>query len=479
MVTRALAIAALLATGCDYLTSGFITNDFSGDAKPVYVDTSSGAVRLGVDDGTGPRAAVLDVLSPVTLVDPGAGVSPSILEEDLLLLGARPPGGGAFDVPRARLVQHQVLQLHPCSDDTCAVGPDASPTAFSAIVGMDAFASDALRFDLAPAAGGSDQLFILPDVAGDETTRSKACDAVLPRPFRGGGTMIIGGTELTFTNWRIALDTCLAPDPEETTALNAQGADTLLVLSTGIGISLLDETAYTRYAQANAMKAKSLAAVEQGPMVTVDIASGPVSGWYAWLPPRTATQTGVTLPVLAIAADSTTDPRGPCRQVYANHLLTKRTCNPDNDPSGKCPCQSGKTCTAPAVLELSPYDAQTTDPTGPCYTPPGIAPATGCMKVLVVSDDNPTLQALRTELRPDQPEVDGILGADALRTLELDVDYAHDRLLGRCASPSALPNPLSDSLPTGATCIARPELSDPKYRQSLQNCLVHPVMPIR
>ena len=28
--------------------------------------------------------------------------------------------------------------------------------------------------------------------------------------------------------------------------------------------------------------------------------------------------------------------------------------------------------------------------------------------VLVVSDDEPTLQSLRTELRPDQPEVDGI-----------------------------------------------------------------------
>ena len=458
MVGRGLALAALAAASCNYVTSGFVTNDFSGDPDPVVVDTSSGAVVLGADDGRGVRPAVLDLLSPVTLLDPGPSSSASITTEDLELLGALTPGG-ALDVPRARLVDQQVLTLHPCSDDSCTVGPDLTPTEFSALIGMNGFASDAVRFDLAPAQGaGTDELFILPDVAGDETTRSKACDAVLPRPFRGGGTMYVGGTEVAFTNWRIALDVCLAPDPDEQKAQSTRGADALMILSTSIAPSLLDETAYARYVQVN----PAAPALDPSQLTTIDMPSGPIAGYLVTITPQPVP--GQNLPVLAIAGDSTTDPRAPCRQVYANHLLAQRDCQPSDIPNNNCPCDNGKThCTAPAVIEL--------------------APAAG-LPVLVVASDYLTLppalqtagknaqdmlQALRTELRPDQPEVDGILGTSALRTLELDVDYAHDRLLGRCADPTASP----------PTCVARPELSDDKYRASLDACLAHPVGPIR
>ena len=37
---------------------------------------------------------------------------------------------------------------------------------------------------------------IFPDIAGDSTRRSEACDAVMPQPFRGGGTLILGGAEV-------------------------------------------------------------------------------------------------------------------------------------------------------------------------------------------------------------------------------------------------------------------------------------------
>jgi hypothetical protein len=89
-----------------------------------------------------------------------------------------------------------------------------------------------------------------------------------------------------------------------------------------------------------------------------------------------------------------------------------------------CPCKNGDAfCNVPAILEL---------------TPPG------GIDVLVVDDTDPTLQALRTELRPDQPEVDGILGTNVLRGAEIDVDYPHDRLIARCP---------------GGNCSARPGLA--------------------
>ncbi len=44
------------------------------------------------------------------------------------------------------------------------------------------------------------------------------------------------------------------------------------------------------------------------------------------------------------------------------------------------------------------------------------------------------MQTVRAELRPDQPEVDGILGTSALAALEMDVDYPHDRVLARCTT---------------------------------------------
>jgi hypothetical protein len=87
-----------------------------------------------------------------------------------------------------------------------------------------------------------------------------------------------------------------------------------------------------------------------------------------------------------------------------------------------------------------------------------LQPATG-IDVLIVDDDNPTLQALRTELRPDQPEIDGILGTQAVLATELDVDYPHDRWLARCLIPGA------------PGCTARPALPERTDRDHVQGCL--------
>jgi hypothetical protein len=277
---------------------------------------------------------------------------------------------------------------------------------------MDAFASDALRVRLE-----TNELFILPDIAGDDTRRSAACDAVLPQPFRGGGTLILGGAEVRFPNRRIAIDACLAPNPDPSLPQRDRGVDALLVLSTALSTSLLNESAYARYREVFPAEPALEALAED----TVFLPSGPVTGRLTFLPS------------IALVGNLSSSPRAPCRQVYASHLLEGGSCRPGFD----CPCEDGeKFCDAPAIVELAP---------------PGRLP------VLIVPDSNRTLQALRTELRPDRPEVDGILGTSALAAIELDIDYAHNRLLARCADRT--------------TCGARVILADAEARNYLISCL--------
>src|SRR5204862_7118211 len=94
----------------------------------------------------------------------------------------------------------------------------------------------------------------------------------------------------------------------------------------------------------------------------------------------------------------------PCRQLYAHRLFSalgpiqSADCAGSGQTGGDqidCPCKDGSSfCAVPATFELAPQ---------------------GGVDVLVVDATEPTLQALRTELRPDQPEVDGILGTHVFR----------------------------------------------------------------
>jgi hypothetical protein len=447
MVARAVACAGAMALalgGCTLITDSFLTNDFSGDPFPVNVDTTTGAIIVGMRrPGLGDRPAVLDLLSPFTVIDQKATNDPSVSYVELTLLGGRDPGAPldlATAVPRAVFPDAQLVALHPCACDAgdpdcgpgqCSVGAPGAVQSFQGIIGADVLAGDAVRLRL-----GDGQLFILPDVGGSDRGRSLDCDAVFNSPYRGGGTLVASGTELPFGNRRITLQACLGqdPDPGSTPAiatLSQNGTNALLVVSTSIGISLLGEAAYQRYLLAHP-SAPPLAMLTPG---SVFLPSGPIAGRRA------------TVDRLALVAASTSNGLAPCRQLYAHRLLTTHKlsdaqCRRDGDGKSEldCPCKDASTsCAVPAILELTP--------------PAGI-------DVLVVSDDDPTLQALRTELRPDQPEVDGILGTDVLRGAEIDVDYPHDRVLARC--------------PAGS-CSARPQLAQDGDVCQINRCITHDV----
>jgi hypothetical protein len=412
-VAFVLALGATTAAGCDLITSSFEENDFSGDPFPTNVGSANGALIVGVEIAglPGARTAVLDVLSPFTVLDKGAGAAAAIDSADVTMLGARTPGG-PLDLPRAVFPARQVMTLHPCADPACAVGDPAAPQGFDVVLGQSAFTGDALRLHLS-----NDTIFVLPDIAGSEIHRSRSCDAVLPSPFRGGGTVVVGGTEVGFGNLRIAIDACLAPNPNPLLTQNARGVNALFVMSTAIGVSIIDEALYARYRDVFPTEPEVTALPES----SVLLPSGLVVGRLT------------SIPSIALVGNSSSNPRAPCRQMYASHLLAKQDCEVGND----CPCGVGPSfCSVPAVVELAPAAR---------------------IPVLVVPNSNETLQALRTELRPDRPEVDGILGTSAFRDVEIDIDYTHDRLLARCIDRE--------------TCRARTVLADRQNRTFLNGCL--------
>ena len=419
MVSRVPALAAMLAlcTGCDLITESFATNDFSGDPFPIHVDTRSGAVMFGLRAQGVDHAAVLDVLSPLTLIDPGPQVKATIGTEDVTLLGDREGFPGDPVVPRARLDAQQVLRLHPCASEApfCRVGVvGRTEVELSAIVGADALAGDALRMRL-----GEDRVFVLADIGGTNADRTRACDAVFPQPFRGGGTLVVADTEVPFAGRRITMQACLDPDPLAPVQVN-RGADTLFAMSSSIGPSLLSESAYERYRHSQ-LTSTPLSLL---PEAEVLLPSGPVRGRLA------------TIRSIALVARASSDPLAPCRQVYAHAFLLGGDCLRINDTED-CPCEDNNDqfCSVPANVHVEP--------------------AAG-IELLVVPDDTPTLQALRTEFRPSLQEIDGILGTGVLRDLELDVDYPHNRVLARCTTPS---------------CDTRPALEDEDDRQRISTCL--------
>ncbi|MFT3699584.1 MAG: hypothetical protein QM831_40930 [Kofleriaceae bacterium] len=422
---KLLALVALC--GCNYLTSSFTVNEFSGDPFPTTVETESGALVMGMGlPGETIHTAVLDILSPFTVIDLGPNAQPQIEEPQLVLYGES--GSGAFDLARAEVDQPDVLLIHPCDDNTitCSVGTPDAPRDYNAIVGMNAFAGDALRLRLAPdPLVGTDTIFVLPDIAGSEPSRTIACDAVFPAPYRGGGTAIVGGTEYTFASSRVTIDACLAPNPDFSIPQSERGVDALFVASTAIGISLLDRSAYDRYREL----VTTAPEYDALPDSTVLLPDGPISGKLT------------NIPTMDFAGKSTSNTRSPCRQVYASRKMLEGNCLAGDD----CPCttddpNNGTYCGVPAIIELAP-------PAG--------------FDVLIVDDNDATIQSLRTELRPDQPELDGILGADALRLLEVDLDQPNGRLLGRCQDPT-----------DRTTCAIRPEiLNEDDNRGQVKLCI--------
>lgn len=415
----------------------------------VPIDTSGGGLQVQVSAGAGPTlTASVDTFSPFTIIDRSTPGEPAgeVKREVVNVAILAQNNDGEF-ATRARFTGVEALASHPCQNspedvvnEACLIGLSGNTRAIDAILGADVLSRNAVRIDFT-----ADTMSFFPDIAGDAGERGAMCDAVIGQPFQGGGTVVIGGAEVSIPARRIAIDGCFFVDPCDGTEGGdgcdafcgapqpmgtQQGVASLFVISTGLAITIVNRTTYDRYRYMHELNGTDPLPPDLGSSppaaeeATLYLPSGPIAGYR------------VTMTDLALVAESS-DERGPCDERYANDYLSRRSVC-ETPGSVDCPCADGNDfCRASAVAELSG--------------------ATADFDVLVVSDNEQTLQALRNELRPESPEVSGILGVNALEALEIDIDYPNNRLLLRCSDSNG--------------CTIRPQVLSQSNLELTRDCL--------
>ncbi len=380
-----LAALALLAAGCEDEPRAI-------DPFPIRFDDGRGVVVIGADVGDGVVPAVLDTLAPVTVIDPlAAGRTvgdPRRRRVEVTLFGL--DQNGMPSVPRARFPDTSAIETHPCGGDTlCRIGAGPSAVEFGALLGTDILGRASMRLDF-PAR----ELRFFPEMAGTEADLTSDCQAVFSSAFAGGGTILVGGTEVPYSGRRAVIGACL--DREDASDEVDRGIDALMAISTGTGMSLLAASAYDRYAAYTGAPPRDDLIAGQ-----LYLASGPTDVVF--------TEIGRAALVGSLSDES--GERGPCRELYLNRLMSVDACNQGG--VAPCPCpDNDRFCRTAAAVDL-----------------------TGPIAVAVVPDDHPLLQSLRDELRPERPELDGVLGASALSRLRVDLDYPNGRMVARCRVP--------------------------------------------
>jgi hypothetical protein len=365
------------------------------DPFPVLVDFQVGVPRLQAElpeiAGFGVAEAVLDTGSPLTLVDgePQARQRTSV---DLIAKG----------VPRARWLAGIVLRT-PLG----GVGFDGGARVDAkVIVGADFLRQLDTRLD--PAA---DRLFFFPNLAGDDDALGRACSAVFPVSQTGGGELVVGADTLSYPATRIVLGACINPDPPVAGGrpLGA-GADVLLLLTTGLPMTVISETAYDRARKSTDPPAASLTQTE-----VLHMPGSP--------PGATVTVKLASLDAVALVAELGEN-RGPCAELLGSRMMDLGGCRAGE----RCHCGGAtRACAAGASVERQ-----------------------GPLVVAVLSDADPALQGLRAELAPGLADVDGFLGMDLLAQQVTDLDYPGARVVIRCNA----------SAETAGTCVARPNIKD-------------------
>ena len=383
------------------------------DAYPVpLVNGPRGELLVRVETPAGVGLALVDPGTPVSFWNV-AGIAPNVVRRDVRLLGpARADGHSPL---RARFHDAQMIEasLGVLSDGSI----DGTPLAPAAIVGADLLAQFSVEFGFA-----APELTFWPRQAANDGFLGEAGYAVLRVPRRGGGRLDLLGPRdwigrrapVEVAPSRLLLRACAAPsafrreDPlplqcpagDQYLPPNKTGSDLSLLLATGVGPIVLGRTAWERISRA----LSGAPTLEQRPLY---LASSPT--------PIPATWTSIPrLALIDREADLADDP-GPCAELgrsrRTEQVELRQSLNQDL-PEAACafPCDRSSpdkvfAQNSAAYLELE-----------------------GALEVAVVEDTTPFLQALRAEVRPAGPEVDGVIGARALAGTQLEIDYVSSDL---------------------------------------------------
>jgi hypothetical protein len=422
---------------------------------PIPVDMDGGVVmvKLGIDGIEGTMPAVIDTMSPLTVVDGVAMGDPPPRPErrrrelTIYSAGQLDDAGMPVSVPQARFGGIDTFDLHPCAgadaagSGPCQLGFDGATREIHAILGADLWSRVAIRFSFAKRL-----ISLFPDISGDNLNRALLCEAVFPAPFYGGGTLVISGAEVSFIGYRLAVGACLLAEAEASGAAllacpptdddpgprptlpRAQGAvSALFLISTGLPISLVSESFHARYLAACAALGVACDTTLGAPE-TLHIASGPI------------TVRRTTITNLALVSEYSNE-RGPCQELYTNAFMLRcvdlpedAECCGDSKNERRDGCRDSTELLCPCEYKEGDEERRTFCRSG------AVAAVDHVVPVAVVPDTDPLLQALRDEIRPALPELDGILAPSALESLEIDVDYPNNRMIVRDPSPVEQPD---------------------------------------
>jgi hypothetical protein len=173
-----------------------------------------------------------------------------------------------------------------------------------------------------------------------------------------------------------------------------RGIDLSLLFSSGVGPLVLSQAAWTRVAT----KLTTAPAMTSAPLYVATWPT-PIAASWATIP-RFALVDGFEPP--------STGDEGPCvdlgRARRIEWIATQQQAHPDLAACVEA-CDTDPTNTSDALNSAA-------------YIELG-----GAIPVAVVADEEPYLQALRFDIRPEGPDIDGVVGAGALGVSRVEVDY--------------------------------------------------------
>ena len=251
--------------------------------------------------------------------------------------------------------------------------------------------------------------------------------AVLRFSLFGGGEVTAEGDPdflgqrgpLVLEPTRVVFRTCAVPKPflptdardttccKETDAERLKtGVDLALMLDTGVGPLVLSRSAWTRVLAALAAQGDP-AAMPAEMSGTLNIAT--------WPTPIAAILS--TIPRFALVDNETggaTDP-GPCVELGRSRRIEQVEVVVQAAEAAQ---MATDVCTQPCDNDVREPDKS--------QNSAAYVELNGSIAVAVIADEEPYLQGLRFDVRPEGPELDGVIGAGALGRSRVEIDYASD-----------------------------------------------------
>jgi hypothetical protein len=387
--------AAALGAGCGQPCCAI-------DSQPVPLGYGPGGelvVRIAGDER--PVAAILDPGMPITFWN-RPGNEARIERHDIRVLGPAVPDRVA---PLRALFRDFLVVETP-------LGPTGGEAPFvpAALLGADLFAGRTLEIGF-----GTPAVTFWEKQAARDEFLAAAGYAVLRTPRRGGGTLDLLGPR----NWigrretvdmapsRMVVRGCAVPpaftreDPLPTMdqcclgdlRSRGKGVDLDLLVSTGVGPVVLGRAAWERVAAT--LSAPPV--LESRPLAISAIGHLIPAAW-----------TKIDRLALVDRESELVDDPGPCAELGRARRLEQVAYRQSLDPeSAPCALPCDRARGEPELAENSA----------------AYLALEGTLEVAVIDDTTPWLQALRAEIQPQGPLVDGLIGARALARTRLELDY--------------------------------------------------------